>query len=152
MLIREDLGWNGRANFAGKLFDSVHLIPLQGLFQRFSSDFVHLYTYVACFRVAMWFVFVLCSLIVFMVYWATSYSEPFQTSKMEFFVKIVTSNQITSLLRRWKRFCIQHLNMLNVNCLARFCYIYVVVYFIFEITCICCHFSTIRFPFETLGI
>ena len=28
LLIKEDLGWYGRANFAGKLFYSVHLIPL----------------------------------------------------------------------------------------------------------------------------
>ena len=41
----------------------------------------------------------------------------------------------------------------KVNCLARFWYIYIYieVYFMFEITCIFCHFSTIRFPFETLG-
>ena len=58
------------------------------------------YTYVACFKVAMWFVFALCGLIVFMVYWATTYSEPFQTSKMQFFVKIVTSYEIKSVLSR----------------------------------------------------
>ena len=40
----------------------------------------------------MWVVFALCGLIVFMVYQATTYSEPFQTSKMDIFVKIVTSN------------------------------------------------------------
>ena len=28
LLIKEDLGWHGRANFVGKLFDSVYLIPL----------------------------------------------------------------------------------------------------------------------------
>ena len=28
LLIKEDLGWYGMANFVGKLFDSVHLIPL----------------------------------------------------------------------------------------------------------------------------
>ena len=52
----------------------------------------------------MWFVFALKALIVFMVYWEETYSEPFKTSKMEIFVKIVTSNEITSLLRRWKGF------------------------------------------------
>ena len=62
LLIKEDLGWYGRANFVDKLFDSVHLIPLQEIFQRFSSDWV------ACFKVAMWFVFTLCGLTVFMVY------------------------------------------------------------------------------------
>ena len=36
--MKKDLRWYGRANFVGKLFDSVHLIPLQGTFQRFSSD------------------------------------------------------------------------------------------------------------------
>ena len=30
--------------------------------------------------------------------------------------------------------------------------LYVAVYFMFEITCIFCHFRTIRFPFEALGI
>ena len=62
LLIKEDLGWYGRANFVGKLFDSVHLIPLLEMFQRFSSDLV------AGFKVVMWFVFALCGLIVFMVY------------------------------------------------------------------------------------
>ena len=28
LLIKEDVGWYGRANFVGKSFDSVHLIPL----------------------------------------------------------------------------------------------------------------------------
>ena len=60
--IKEDLGWYGRANFVGKFFDSVHLISLWEMFQRFSSDWV------ACFKVAMWVVFALCGLIVFMVY------------------------------------------------------------------------------------
>ena len=35
------------------------------------------YTYVACFKVSMSFVIALCGLIVFMVYWAETYSEPF---------------------------------------------------------------------------
>ena len=30
--------------------------------------------------------------------------------------------------------------------------IYIVVYLMFEITCIFCHLSTNRFPFETMGI
>ena len=50
----------------------------------------------------MWFVFVLHDLIAFMVYWAVTYSEPFQTSKMEFFVKIVTSKETNPLLRRFR--------------------------------------------------
>ena len=41
MLIKEDLGWYGRADFVGMLFDSAHLIPLLGLLQRFSIDRVH---------------------------------------------------------------------------------------------------------------
>ena len=93
LLIKEGLGWYGRANFVGKLFDSVPLIPLLEMFQRFSSDWV------AWFKVVMSFVFALCSLIVFMVYYVTTYSEPFQTSKMDIFVKIVAFNEITSLLR-----------------------------------------------------
>ena len=62
------------------------------------------YNYVACFKVALCFVFALCGLIIFIIYWATTYSEHFQTSKMGIFVKIVASNEITSLLRRWKGF------------------------------------------------
>ena len=50
----------------------------------------------------MWFVFALNDLIVFMVYWAVTYSEPFQTSKMEFFVKIVTFKETNPLLRRFR--------------------------------------------------
>ena len=51
----------------------------------------------------MWFVFALHDLIVFfLVYWAITYSEPFQTSKMKFFVKIVTSQETTPLLRRFR--------------------------------------------------
>ena len=66
-----------------------HLIPFiwfrcKGCFKDFP---VIEYTYVACFKVALWFVFALCGLIVFMVYWATTYSEPFQTSKMEYLWK-----------------------------------------------------------------
>ena len=37
-----------------------------------------------------------------MVYWEVTYSEPFQTSKMEFFVKIVTSKETNPLLRRFR--------------------------------------------------
>ena len=50
----------------------------------------------------MWFVFALHDLIVFIVYWAIKYSEPFQTSKMELFVKIFTSKETTYLLRRFR--------------------------------------------------
>ena len=60
--------------FDGKLFDSIHLIPI-------------MYAYVACLKVAMWFVLGLYCLLVFMVYWEITYSEPFQTSKMKLFVK-----------------------------------------------------------------
>ena len=42
LLIKEDLGWYRRADFVAKLFDFVHLIQLQGLFQRLCSDLVHL--------------------------------------------------------------------------------------------------------------
>ena len=50
----------------------------------------------------MWFVFALHDLIVFMVYWAITYSEPFQTSKMEFFVKKFTSKETNPLLKRFR--------------------------------------------------
>ena len=79
-----------------------HLIPF--IWFRYKGCFKGLplikYTYVACLKVAFWFVFVSCGLIVFIVYWPIAYSEPFQTSKMELFVKIVTFKEVTSLLRR----------------------------------------------------
>ena len=28
LLIKEDLGWYGGANFVGKSFDSIHVVPL----------------------------------------------------------------------------------------------------------------------------
>ena len=37
LLLKEDLGWYGRANFVGKLFDSVHLIPSKENFKELSS-------------------------------------------------------------------------------------------------------------------
>ena len=53
----------------------------------------------------MWFVFALHDLIVYMVYLAITYSEPFQTSKMEFFVKIFTSKETTPLFGSRHRRC-----------------------------------------------
>ena len=95
-------------------------------------------------------VFALCDLIVFMVYWAIAYSEPCETSKMELFVKLVTSKEVTFLFRRlkgfWKCLC-------RVQCklLCQFL-VYIAVYFRSEITCTFCHFRTIRFPFKKLSI
>ena len=107
MLTKEDLGWYGRANFVGELFDLYFYGSFDSVVKGCFKDFpVTEYTYVACFKVAMWLVFALCSLIVFMIYWATTYSETFETSKMGFFMKIVTSNETTSLLTRWKGFLI----------------------------------------------
>ena len=62
LLIKEDLGWYRKAYSVGKFFDSVYLIPLWEMFQRFSTEWV------ACFKVVMWFAFALCVLIAFMVY------------------------------------------------------------------------------------
>ena len=113
-----------------------------------SKDFpVSEYTYVACFKVAMWFVFALCGLMVFMVYDATTYSEPFQISKMEFFVKIITSNEITSLLRHWKGFWIR-LCWMQSKLLGQV----FAPYFMFQTTCVFCHFSAVWPLFQSLGI
>ena len=98
MLIKEDVGWYGRANFGAKLNDSVHLIPLIRSFDSLQ------YIYVACLKLGMWFVFALCGLIVFIIYWVIAHSEPFQTSTMELFGKIVTSKEVTSLLRHLAEF------------------------------------------------
>ena len=73
-VIKEDVEWFGRANFASKLFDSV-----KELFQSFSMI---KYSYEPCLKVAMLCVFALCSLIVF----------------------IVISKEVTPLLRRLKGF------------------------------------------------
>ena len=115
-LNKADVGWYGSANFAGKLFDSVHLFPLKGCFKDFP---VIKYTYVACFQVTMWFVFALngCNAWkvskygnfsgpYFPAFWLNTerHSVSFQTSKRKFVVQIVTSKEITSLLRHWKGF------------------------------------------------
>ena len=62
------------------------------------------YIYVPFLKVAIWFVFALCGLIVFMVYWAIVYSEPYQTAKMELFAKIATPKAVKPLLRCLKGF------------------------------------------------
>ena len=56
-----------------------YLIPFKSCFKDFP---VIKYTYVPFLKVAMFYVFALCILIVFMVQWAISYSEPCQVSKM----------------------------------------------------------------------
>ena len=123
------------------------LIPFKSCFKVFP---VIKYTYAPCLKVAMLCIFALCGLIVFMVPWAIAYSEPCHTSKMELFAKIVTSNKVTSLLRCLKGFWIRNCWMKS-KLLCQFL-VYIAVYFRFEITCIFCHFSKIRFPFETLSI
>ena len=55
------------------------------------------YSFVAWLKAGMWFVFAFRGLIVFMVYWAIKYPEPFETSKMEFFLKEVTLKEMTFL-------------------------------------------------------
>ena len=78
-----------------------YLIPFKSCFKAFP---VIKYTYVPCLKVAMLCVVALSGLIVFMVHWAIAYSEPCQTSKVKLFAKIVTSKEVTSLLRRLKGF------------------------------------------------
>ena len=58
------------------------------------------YNYVACLEVAMWLVFALYGLIVFMVYWTEAYSEAFQTSKMELFAKIVNEWKLLVVFKK----------------------------------------------------
>ena len=43
--------------------------------------------------------------IVFIIHWAIAYSEPFQTSKIEIFAKVVTSKEVRGnvFARRFKR-------------------------------------------------
>ena len=83
-----------------------------------------------------------------LVYWAMTHLEPFQTSKMEVFVKMISSKEITSCLDVGKGS--EHASAESK--LLGQVLLYIRVYFMFEITCIFCHFSTIRFPFETLDI
>ena len=77
-----------------------YLIPFKSCFKVFP---VIKYTYVSCLKVPCR-AFALCGLIVFMVQWARTYLEPSQISKDEVFAKIITSKEVTSLLRRLKRF------------------------------------------------
>ena len=82
------------------------------------------YTYVPCFKVALLCLFALCGLIVFMVYQPIAYSEPCQTYKMELLAKMVTSKELTSLIRRLKGFWMGYtFTECNVNYFARIFYI-----------------------------
>ena len=98
MLIKEDVG--GVEELTLKV---SYLIPFKSCYKGFP---VIMYTYVPCLKFAMLCVFAFCGLIVFMAQWAIAYSDFCQTSKMELFVKIVTSKEVTFLLRRLKGFWI----------------------------------------------
>ena len=70
--------------------DVSYLIPFswfhcKGCFKGFP---VIKYT-LPCLKGAMLYVFALCGLIVFMVYWAITHSGPFQTSKIELYLQEV---------------------------------------------------------------
>ena len=87
-------------------FQLCYVIPFKSCFKGFP---VIKYTYVPCLKVAMLRVFDLRGLIVFMINWEIAYSETCQTFEIEPFAKIVTSKEVTSLLRRltglWIRLC-----------------------------------------------
>ena len=55
----------------------------------FKGSAVIKYTYLACLKVVLWFLFAICDLFVFMVHWAEKYSDSCQTSKMELSAKLV---------------------------------------------------------------
>ena len=127
LVIKEDVG-----RIEERTLQVNYLIPFKSCYKGFP---VIKYTYVPCLKVTMLCVFAFCYLIVLKFFWAITYSEPCQTSKMELFAKIVISKEYQRLLNTPLQFLI-----------------YIAVYLRFEITCIFCHFSTIRFPFETLSI
>ena len=60
------------------------------------------YTYVGCLKVCHVACLCLSWFDCFLVYCAITCSEPFQTTKMKFFVKIVTSKETSPLLRRFR--------------------------------------------------
>ena len=99
MVIKEDVG-----GIEELTLQVSYLIPFKSCCKGFP---VIKYTYVPCLKVAMLCVFAFCGLTVFMVHLAIAYSEPCQTSKMGLFAKIVTSKELTSLLRRLKGFWIR---------------------------------------------
>ena len=142
MVIKEDVG-----GIEELTLQVSYLIPFKSYCKGFP---VIKYTYVPCLKAAMLCVFAFSSLTVFMVHCAITYSEPYQTSKMELFVKIVTFKEVASLYRRLKGFWIRLYCMWSK--LLRQILVCIAVYFRFEIICIFCHYGTIRFPFETLSI
>ena len=82
------------------------------------------YAYVACLKVAMWFVFALYGLMVFMVYWKEGYSESCQTSNTELLKKEVNELKVLTFgLRRLIGFQYTSTEY-KVTCWARFGYVF----------------------------
>ena len=99
LVIKEDVG-----RIEERTLQVNYLIPFKSCYKGFP---VIKYTYVPCLKVTMLCVFAFCYLIVLKFFWAITYSEPCQTSKMELFAKIVISKEVTSLLRRFKELWIR---------------------------------------------
>ena len=107
-----------------------YLIPFiwfrcKGCFKGFS---VIKYTYVACLKVALWFVSALSDFFYGLL--------DNDVSKIELFVKIAASKEVASLLRRLKEFWIRLRWMWSK--LFDQVFLDVAVYFMFEIACISC--------------
>ena len=116
----------------------------------FKGSAVIKYTYLACLKVVLWFLFAICGLFVFMVHWAEKYSDSCQTYKMELSAKLVHKWELLTFYSKKLdlRMVLNtpHLNK-KVKCLPRFCYILQ-----FEITCVFFNFSTIILTLKTLSI
>ena len=124
--------------YAGKSFDSVHWFRCEGCFK---GSPVIKYTYLACLKVLLWLVFAIYGLFIFTVTWKEAYSDPWKTSEVELFAKLVNNWKPiivctrNSVLDVWN--ISEHASAAwKVNC--KFCY--------FEKTCIVYHFSTTRLP------
>ena len=115
-------------------FQVSHLRSLCVLFHGFTY-----YTYLACLKVLMWFVFAIYGLFIFMVNWEEVYSKQKVNSwkRLIFFTKrtvldVYKDSEYSSVA--WKENC-------------KFCYVLQ-----FEITCSFCHFSATKLQLKLLYV
>ena len=86
--MKEDAGWGGSGSLAGKSLDFVHWFRCVGCFKDSS---VIKYNYLAFLKVFLWFVFVIHGFFIFMINRKEAYSEPYKTSEVELFAKLVSN-------------------------------------------------------------
>ena len=84
-LMKEDAGWGGSANFAGKSFGSIVRVVSR------IRPALNTLIYLACLKVFPCFDFAVYVLFIFMVNWKEVHSEPCKTSDVEVFAKLVNN-------------------------------------------------------------